>query len=73
MIRDHNAVIEQAVELVSVLGVTPMGNDLSSQMKEDAGDTKEMLLDKTAVLLMKRILKMKLPTTKRLSVLFVMC
>lgn len=46
MIRDHNAVIEQAVELVTELGVTPMENDLSSQLKEDAGDTKVMLRDK---------------------------
>jgi putative membrane protein len=48
MANDHQAVIDQAVALVTKLKVTPKDNELSRSLKADAGKTKEMLLGKPA-------------------------
>lgn len=43
MIADHNAIIEQAVALVTKLGVVPMENDVSkSLLKQEADTTKNL-------------------------------
>lgn len=47
MISDHKAVIKQASELVSKLGVTPQSNSLSKKLNEDAAKTREMLHKKS--------------------------
>lgn len=39
MVRDHEAVNKQAVDLVTKLKVTPQDNDLSKQLKADADKT----------------------------------
>jgi len=43
MITDHNAVIEQAVALVTKLSVTPKDNAVSQSLLEGAEKTKKML------------------------------
>ena len=43
MITDHNAVIEQAVALVTKLSVTPQDNAVSQSLSEGAEKTKKML------------------------------
>lgn len=44
MIRDHNAVIEQAVELVTELGVEPdPNNDLTQQLQDMSAEAKDNL------------------------------
>ncbi|OKL38619.1 DUF4142 domain-containing protein [Pontibacter flavimaris] len=47
MASDHKAVIDQAVALVTKLGVTPEVNAVSKQLLSDAEKTKEMLRTKT--------------------------
>jgi putative membrane protein len=44
MANDHQAVIDQAVALVTKLNVTPKDNPLSKKLTVDAGKTKKMLL-----------------------------
>lgn len=46
MIKDHNAVIDQAVELVTKLGVKPQANSLSKKLNDDAEKTRKMLKGK---------------------------
>ena len=46
MARDHNGVIEQAVALVTKLGVTPEDNPVSQSLLAGAEETKKMLLSK---------------------------
>lgn len=46
MINDHNAVIKQAVDLVTKLKVTPQDNDLSKQLNKGAEETRLMLSKK---------------------------
>lgn len=46
MIEDHNAVIGQAVDLVTELGVNPQPNSLSKKLNADAEKTREMLKKK---------------------------
>jgi putative membrane protein len=48
MAKDHQSVIDQAVELVTKLHVTPKDNDVSKKLAADAGNTKKMLLSKSA-------------------------
>ena len=48
MANDHQAVIDQAVALVTKLNVTPKDNPVSKKLAEDAGKTKKMLLSKSA-------------------------
>src|SRR5919112_4883851 len=48
MAKDHQAVIDQAVALVTKLNVTPKDNPVSKKLAEDAGKTKKMLLSKSA-------------------------
>lgn len=48
MTNDHNAVIAQAVALVTKLGVTPMDNAVSKQLNADAENTKKMLRSKSS-------------------------
>ncbi|HEX5169633.1 MAG TPA: DUF4142 domain-containing protein [Cyclobacteriaceae bacterium] len=43
MSNDHNAVIAQAVDLATRLGVTPVDNDVSKQLLTDAEKTKKKL------------------------------
>jgi putative membrane protein len=43
MITDHNAVIKQAVALVTKLSVTPKDNAVSQSLNENAEKTREML------------------------------
>jgi putative membrane protein len=45
MVTDHNAVIEQAVALVTKLSVTPKDNAVSQSLLEGAKKTKEMLMN----------------------------
>jgi putative membrane protein len=47
MANDHKAVIDQAVALVTKLGVTPKDNAVSKQLLADAKKTREMLRTKT--------------------------
>jgi putative membrane protein len=47
MASDHQAVIDQAVALVTKLGVTPEDNAVSKQLLSDAEKTKKMLRTKT--------------------------
>ncbi|MDR8389947.1 DUF4142 domain-containing protein [Aliifodinibius sp. S!AR15-10] len=47
MVNDHTAVINQAVELVTKLGVEPQPNALSKKLNEDAQKTREMLQGKS--------------------------
>ena len=47
MTNDHNAVIAQAVALVTKLGVTPLDNAVSKQLNADAENTKKMLRSKS--------------------------
>lgn len=46
MIEDHNAVIGQAVDLVTELGVEPQSNSLSEKLNSDAAKTRKTLNDK---------------------------
>lgn len=46
MIEDHNAVISQAVDLVTKLGVEPQPNSLSKKLNADAEKTRAMLKKK---------------------------
>lgn len=46
MIEDHNAVISQAVDLVTELGVEPQPNSLSKKLNTDAEKTRAMLKKK---------------------------
>ena len=48
MTNDHNAVIKQAVALVTKLGVTPLDNAVSKQLNADAENTKKMLRSKSS-------------------------
>lgn len=45
MITDHNAVIEQAVALVTKLSVTPKDNEVSKSLLDGAKKTKQLLKD----------------------------
>jgi putative membrane protein len=47
MIRDHNAVIGQATELVKKLNVTPKDNSLSQKLNSDAEQTRKTLNSKS--------------------------
>ena len=47
MTNDHNAVISQAVALVTKLGVTPLDNSVSKKLNSDADATKKMLRSKS--------------------------
>jgi putative membrane protein len=47
MIRDHNAVIGQATELVKKLNVTPKDNSLSQKLNSDAEQTRKSLNSKS--------------------------
>jgi len=47
MITDHNAVIKQATDLVTKLGVTPKDNDLSRKLAGDADKKKTELKGKS--------------------------
>ena len=47
MTNDHNAVISQAVALVTKLGVTPLDNAVSKKLNSDADATKKMLRSKS--------------------------
>jgi putative membrane protein len=47
MANDHKAVIDQAVALVTKLGVTPQDNAVSKQLLADAAKTDKMLRTKT--------------------------
>ena len=46
MINDHQAVIDQAVALVTKLKVEPQANALSKKLNADAKETRKMLLSK---------------------------
>ena len=46
MINDHQAVIDQAVDLVTKLEVEPQSNSLSEKLNADAEETKKMLRSK---------------------------
>lgn len=48
MMTDHQAVIDQAVALVTKLKVTPKDNDVSKKLLADAETTKKMLNSKSA-------------------------
>jgi putative membrane protein len=48
MAKDHQAVIDQAVALVTKLKVTPKDNAVSRKLKADASKTKTMLQSKSA-------------------------
>ena len=48
MAKDHQAVIDQAVALVTKLKVTPKDNAVSQKLTADAAKTKKMLLAKSA-------------------------
>ncbi|HTE22957.1 DUF4142 domain-containing protein [Flavitalea sp.] len=48
MAKDHKAVIDQAVALVTKLKVTPKDNAVSKKMKADAAETQKMLRSQTA-------------------------
>jgi putative membrane protein len=48
MAKDHKAVIDQAVALVTKLKVTPKDNTVSQKLKADAAETQKMLRSKTA-------------------------
>jgi putative membrane protein len=48
MAKDHQAVIDQAVALVTKLKVTPKDNAVSQKLKTDAAKTQKMLRSKTA-------------------------
>lgn len=48
MAKDHKAVIDQAVALVTKLKVTPKDNTLSRKLTADAANTKKILLSKSA-------------------------
>lgn len=48
MAKDHQAVIDQAVALVTKLKVTPKDNALSRKLTADAAKTRAMLLSKSA-------------------------
>jgi putative membrane protein len=48
MMKDHQAVIDQAVALVTRLKVTPQVNAVSKKLAADAATTKKMLLAKPA-------------------------
>ena len=48
MTNDHNAVITQAVALVTKLGVTPLDNAVSKKLNADAENTKKMLRSKSS-------------------------
>lgn len=48
MSRDHQAVIDQAVALVTKLKVTPKDNAVSRKLNADAAKTRKMLLSKSA-------------------------
>ena len=48
MMTDHQAVIDQAVALVTKLKVTPKDNDVSKKLLTDAESTKKMLNSKSA-------------------------
>jgi putative membrane protein len=48
MAKDHKAVIDQAVALVTKLKVTPKDNAVSQKLKADAAKTQKMLRSKTA-------------------------
>jgi putative membrane protein len=47
MAKDHQSVIDQAVALVTKLGVTPKDNAVSKSLKADAVKTKKMLNSKS--------------------------
>ena len=47
MTNDHTAVINQAVALVTKLGVTPKDNAVSKKLNADAGKTEKMLRAKS--------------------------
>ncbi|MGH7464039.1 MAG: DUF4142 domain-containing protein [Longimicrobiales bacterium] len=47
MIRDHTAVNESAVELVTRLGVTPQDNDVSRSLESSAEETRRSLMTKS--------------------------
>jgi putative membrane protein len=47
MINDHTAVINEAVALVTKLGVTPKDNAVSKKLMADAAKTKRMLQSKS--------------------------
>lgn len=47
MADDHKAIIDQAVALVTKLGVTPKDNAVSKKLLADAEKTKKMLLSKS--------------------------
>ena len=47
MAKDHKAVIDQAVALVTKLKVTPKDNALSRKLKADAANTQKMLRSKS--------------------------
>ena len=47
MAKDHKAVIDQAVALVTKLKVTPKENAVSKKLKSDATKTQQMLRSKT--------------------------
>ena len=46
MASDHTAVIAQATSLVKKLGITPMDNEVSKKLLEDAENIKKMLKSK---------------------------
>ena len=48
MMADHQAVIDQAVALVTKLKVTPMDNDVSKKLNADAETTRKKLNEKSA-------------------------
>jgi putative membrane protein len=48
MAKDHKAIIDQAVALVTKLHVTPKDNAVSKKLAADANNTKKMLLSKSA-------------------------
>jgi len=48
MMADHQAVIDQAVALVTKLKVTPMDNDVSKKLNADAETTRKKLNEKPA-------------------------
>ena len=48
MAKDHQAIIDQAVALVTKLKVTPKDNAVSRKLTADAAKTKKMLLTKSA-------------------------
>jgi putative membrane protein len=48
MAKDHKAVIDQAVALVTKLKVTPKDNPVSQKLKADAAETQKMLRSQSA-------------------------